>query len=109
MASQGAGKAANCIDSACRFDYNANGNTAARNKGLPSWHTLVWDAENYLSHKQESQGILVEQYWYGVGGAHVKKTGGNIDQAHTVGEWIAVEQLREAVEVYTRLIKDLCA
>ena len=33
---------------------------------------------------------------------------GNIEQAHTVGEWIAVEQLREAVEVYTRLIGDLC-
>ena len=34
---------------------------------------------------------------------------GNIDQAHTVGEWIAVEQLQEAVEVYTRLIGELCA
>ncbi|MXY95774.1 MAG: M20 family metallopeptidase [Caldilineaceae bacterium SB0670_bin_27] len=34
---------------------------------------------------------------------------GNIDQAHTVGEWIAVEQLHEAVEVYTRLIGELCA
>ena len=29
-------------------------------------------------------------------------------QAHTVGEWIAVAQLREAVEVYTRLIGALC-
>ena len=34
---------------------------------------------------------------------------GNIAQAHTVGEWIALEQLQEAVEVYTRLIEDLCA
>ena len=33
---------------------------------------------------------------------------GNIDQAHTVGEWIAVEQLHGAVEIYTRLIEDLC-
>ena len=33
---------------------------------------------------------------------------GNIDQAHTVGEWIAVKQLHEAVEVYTRLIGELC-
>ena len=33
---------------------------------------------------------------------------GNIEQAHTVGEWIAVEQLREAVEGYTRLVGDLC-
>ena len=34
---------------------------------------------------------------------------GNIAQAHTVGEWIAVEQLYEAVEVYSRLIEELCA
>ena len=34
---------------------------------------------------------------------------GNIDQAHTVGEWIAVEQLHGTVGVYTRLIEDLCA
>ena len=33
---------------------------------------------------------------------------GSIEQAHTVGEWIAVEQLQEAVEVYTRLIEELC-
>ena len=33
---------------------------------------------------------------------------GSIAQAHTVGEWIAVGQLREAVEVYTRLIGELC-
>ena len=33
---------------------------------------------------------------------------GNIEQAHTVGEWVAVEQLREAVEVYSRLIEELC-
>ena len=33
---------------------------------------------------------------------------GSIDQAHTVGEWIAIEQLQEAVEVYTRLIEELC-
>ena len=33
---------------------------------------------------------------------------GNIDQAHTVGEWIAVEQLHGAVEVYSRLIGALC-
>ena len=33
---------------------------------------------------------------------------GSIDQAHTVGEWIAIEQLQEAVDVYTRLIEELC-
>lgn len=33
---------------------------------------------------------------------------GDIAQAHTIGEWIALEQLHRAVEVYTRLIQDLC-
>lgn len=33
---------------------------------------------------------------------------GNIAQAHTVGEFIDVAQLEEAVEVYSRLIVDLC-
>ena len=33
---------------------------------------------------------------------------GNIEQAHTVGEWIAVEQLERAVDVYSRLIGELC-
>ncbi len=33
---------------------------------------------------------------------------GSIAQEHTVGEWIAVAQLREAVEVYARLIGALC-
>ena len=33
---------------------------------------------------------------------------GSIDQAHTVGEWIAIEQLQDAVDVYTRLIEELC-
>lgn len=33
---------------------------------------------------------------------------GDIGQAHTNGEWIAVSQLHDAVDVYTRLIDDLC-
>ena len=33
---------------------------------------------------------------------------GHIDQAHTVGEWIAIQQLQQAVDVYTRLIEELC-
>ena len=33
---------------------------------------------------------------------------GNIEQAHTVGEWIAIDQLRQAVEVYRQLIEELC-
>ena len=33
---------------------------------------------------------------------------GNIAQAHTVGEWIDIQQLTRAVDVYDRLIADLC-
>jgi acetylornithine deacetylase len=33
---------------------------------------------------------------------------GSIAQAHTNGEWIALEQLYRAVDVYTRMIEDLC-
>ena len=33
---------------------------------------------------------------------------GDIAQAHTDGEWIELAQLHEAVEVYTRLIEQLC-
>ena len=59
-----------------RFDYDANGNMTKRNKGLASQQTLVWDAENRLSQVQDNNGDLVEQYWYGVAGARVKKTSG---------------------------------
>ena len=38
--------------------------------------TLVWDAENRLSQVRDNNGDLVEQYWYGVDGARVKKTRG---------------------------------
>lgn len=33
---------------------------------------------------------------------------GDIAQAHTDGEWILLSQLHEAVEIYTRLIEQLC-
>jgi acetylornithine deacetylase len=33
---------------------------------------------------------------------------GDIGQAHTNGEWIALSQLHEAVDVYARLIDHLC-
>ncbi len=59
-----------------RFDYDANGNMVVRNKGLTSQQTLVWDAENRLSQVQDNNGDLVEQYWYSVGGARVKKVSG---------------------------------
>ena len=59
-----------------RFDYDANGNMTKRNKGLASQQTLVWDAENRLSQVQDNNGDLVEQYWYDVDGARVKKVSG---------------------------------
>ena len=59
-----------------RFDYDANGNMVTRNKGLSSQQTLVWDAENRLSQVQDNNGDLVEQYWYDVDGARVKKVSG---------------------------------
>ena len=60
-----------------RFDYDANGNMTKRNKGLASQQTLVWNAENRLSQVRDSNGDMVEQYWYDVGGARVKKVSGN--------------------------------
>ena len=33
---------------------------------------------------------------------------GHIDQAHTVGEWIDVEQLYRAVDIYARLMRRFC-
>lgn len=33
---------------------------------------------------------------------------GNIAQAHTIGEWVEVEQLHRAVAIYQRMIDDLC-
>ena len=60
-----------------RFDYDTNGNMTKRNKGLASQQTLVWDAENRLSQVQDNNGDMVEQYWYDVGGARVKKVSGS--------------------------------
>ena len=59
-----------------RFDYDANGNVVKRNKGLDGEQALVWDAQNRLSQVRNKSGDLVEQYWYGVEGARVKKTSG---------------------------------
>ena len=36
----------------------------------------MWDAQNRLSQVRNKSGDLVEQYWYGVEGARVKKTSG---------------------------------
>ena len=68
--------AADRIGNADRFDYDANGNMTVRNKGLAGQQTLVWDDENRLSQVQNNNGDLLEQYWYDVDGARVKKTSG---------------------------------
>ena len=41
-----------------KFDYDANGNMTARNKGLTGQQTLVWDAQNRLSQVRDSNGGL---------------------------------------------------
>ncbi len=33
---------------------------------------------------------------------------GNIEQAHTIGEWVEIKQLEDAVGIYTRMIEELC-
>jgi len=33
---------------------------------------------------------------------------GSIEQAHTIGEWVEIKQLENAVKIYTRMIEDLC-
>ena len=58
-----------------RFDYDANGNMTARNKGLGQ-QTLVWDAQNRLSEVRDNNGGMLEQYWYDAGGGRVKKVSG---------------------------------
>ena len=65
------------IGNADRFDYDANGNMTARNKGLADQQTLVWNAENRLSEVQDNNGNLIESYWYDIGGARVKKVSGS--------------------------------
>ena len=64
------------IDDFDRFDCDANGNMVARNKGLSSQQTLVWDAQNLLAEVQDNNGDMVEQYWYDVDGGRVKKVSG---------------------------------
>ena len=64
------------IGNADRFDYDANGNMTVRNKGLAGQQTLIWDAQNRLSQVQDNNGDLLEQYWYDLDGARVKKVSG---------------------------------
>lgn len=69
--------AVNRIGGADRFDYDANGNMTARNKGVAgSEQTLVWDAENRLSEVRDAHGSTLEQDDYDVNGMCVKKTRG---------------------------------
>ncbi|MCY4408828.1 MAG: hypothetical protein OXC27_00050, partial [Caldilineaceae bacterium] len=52
-----------------RFDYDANGNMTARNKGVAgSEQRLVRDAENRLAEVQDAGGHTLERYGYDAGG-----------------------------------------
>jgi acetylornithine deacetylase len=33
---------------------------------------------------------------------------GSIDQAHTIGEWVSLKQLEDAVGIYSNLIETFC-
>ncbi len=37
-----------------------------------------------------------------------KRGTGSIDQAHTIGEWIDLKQIEDAVEIYGTMIEMLC-
>ena len=65
------------IDNVDRFDYDANGNMTARNKGLASQQTLVWDAQNRLSEVRDNNGDMLESYWYDAAGGRVKTVSGS--------------------------------
>lgn len=49
-----------------------------------------------------------EAIWYQEHSEPVVLGPGNIAQAHTKGEWIEIDQLHRAVDVYGRMIADLC-
>jgi acetylornithine deacetylase len=49
-----------------------------------------------------------EAVWYQAHAETVVLGPGNIAQAHTVGEWIDLEQLTRAVDVYGRMIDEVC-
>ena len=49
-----------------------------------------------------------EAVWYQPHAETLVLGPGNIAQAHTAGEWVEVDQLHRAVEVYGRLIHEVC-
>ncbi len=50
-----------------------------------------------------------EAVWYQAHAQTVVLGPGNIAQAHTAGEWVEIDQLHRAVDIYGRMITEVCA
>lgn len=59
-------------------------------------------------HRPKTVPYGTEAVWYQAHAQTVVLGPGNIAQAHTVGEWIDLEQLTGAVDVYGRMIAEVC-
>ena len=66
---------------------------ACRATGIPKAITVPYGTEAE-SYQEYTQCVILGP--------------GNIAQAHTIGEWVDVQQLTDAVGIYQRLIADLC-
>lgn len=66
---------------------------ACRATGIPKAITVPYGTEAE-SYQEYTQCVILGP--------------GNIAQAHTIGEWIDLQQLTDAVGIYQRLIADLC-
>ncbi|MBP7963694.1 MAG: RHS repeat-associated core domain-containing protein [Caldilineaceae bacterium] len=65
------------VNSADRYDYDANGNMTVRNKGLGTQQqTLVWNDANRLSQVKNNSGAVIESYTYDVDGNRIKEVAG---------------------------------
>jgi acetylornithine deacetylase len=66
---------------------------ACRATGIPKAITVPYGTEA-ASYQNYTQCVILGP--------------GNIAQAHTIGEWVEIKQLEDAVGIYTRMIEDLC-
>ncbi len=67
---------------------------ALKATGLTNAETVPFGTEALVYQKHIAQQVILGP--------------GNIAQAHTVGEWIDVAQLSDAVDVYKRMIEMIC-
>lgn len=67
--------------------------TACRATGIPEATTVPYGTEAE-AYQKYTQAVILGP--------------GSIDQAHTLGEWIDMGQLQNAVAVYKKMIEQLC-